>query len=371
LLKLVALRLRECTRETDVVARLGGDEFAILQTIDGNQREGAIVLANRILRTVDATYDLGGHAVTIGTSIGITVAPDDSAAPDQLLKNADLALYRAKSAGRNGYHFFEAEMDLEAQARRTLEVDLHNGIARGEFEIHYQRVIDAPTKETCGVEGLVRWRHPQRGILFPDAFVFLAEDTGLIIPLGEWILRKACADAASWPPHIKVAVNLSPIQFRRGDLVDTVARALVDSRLPPERLELEITESVLLQRNDMNIATLHQLRNLGVSVVLDDFGTGYSPLTYLRMFPFNRIKIDKTFVEELSSNQDCAAIVCAIAGLGRSLNIGTTAEGVETDEQFELVRAAGCTHIQGYLFGRPVPASELEFAHPRTNAKVA
>jgi diguanylate cyclase (GGDEF)-like protein/PAS domain S-box-containing protein len=362
LLKAVAQRLRSSTRETDVVARLGGDEFAILQTVEGGQRESALVLANRILEVVTAPYDLDGQQVIIGTSIGIATAPDDGDDGDQLLVKADLALYRAKSEGRNGYRFFQAEMEAEVRARHALEVDLRAAVARGEFELHYQTVVDIPTQETRGVEGLVRWRHPQRGIVSPLQFILLAEETGLIVPLGRWILRRACSDAAGWPSHIKVAVNLSPAQFRKGDLIDTVSRTLTETGLPPERLELEITESVLLQKNAENLAVLHQLKNLGVSIVLDDFGTGYSSLSYLKMFPFDKIKIDKSFVEELANRADCAAIVGAVISLGRSLDIGTIAEGVETPEQLALLRAAGCREAQGYLFSRPVPASQLTFA---------
>jgi len=361
LLKAVAQRLRMATRETDAVARLGGDEFAILQTVHTDQKESAVVLANRLLRTICAPYEIEGHQIVIGISIGIASAPDHGDDADQLLKNADLALYRAKSEGRNGYRFFEIEMDAEARLRRALEVDLRNAVSRQEFELHYQNVIDVTTLQTCGVEALVRWHHPQHGLIAPDRFIPLAEEIGMIIPLGEWIVRRACMDAVSWPAHVKLAVNLSPVQFRNGNLVDVVVNALFESGLPPERLELEITETVLLQKNAENLAVLHQLKNLGACIVLDDFGTGYSSLSYLRMFPFDKIKVDQSFVAELSNRADCAAIVCAITSLGRSLNIQTTAEGVETREQFDLLCAAGCTQAQGYLFGRPRAAADLNF----------
>jgi diguanylate cyclase (GGDEF)-like protein len=366
LLKEVARRLQAIMQKTDTVGRLGGDEFAILQTVETHQKADAIGLANRLLKSICAPYAIDGHQIVIGISLGIALAPDDGTDADQLLKNADLALYRAKSEGRNGYRFFDAEMDAEARLRRALEIDLRNALCQdkdplGEFELHYQTVIDVATRETCGVEALVRWRHPQHGLITPGKFIPLAEEIGLIIPLGGWIMQKACVDAANWPVNIKLAVNLSPVQFRDGNLADIVAAALAGSGLRPERLELEITESVLLQKNAGNIAILHQLKGLGVGIVLDDFGTGYSSLSYLRTFPFDKIKIDKSFVAELSDRGDCAAIVCAITGLGRSLDIVTTAEGVETQEQFNLLHAAGCSQAQGYLFSRPCPASELEF----------
>ena len=371
LLKAVAQRLIAAVRETDVLARLGGDEFAILQTIDGDQRDRAVELAHRLLEVLTAPYDLDGQQAIIGTSIGIACAPDDGTDSDQLLRKADLALYRAKSEGRNRYRFFEAEMEAEVQARHALDVDLRTALTRGEFELHYQTLVDIATRDTRGVEALVRWRHPQRGLVPPDRFIPIAEETDLIVPLGAWILRKACADAASWPAHVKVAVNLSPAQFRRGDLIDTVSRALADTGLPPKRLELEITESVLLQKNAANLEVLHQLKSLGVSIVLDDFGTGYSSLSYLKMFPFDKIKIDRTFVEEITSRADCASIVGAVINLGRSLDIGTVAEGVETQEQLTLLRAAGCGEAQGYLFSRPVPARELKFTRPKAKRKTA
>jgi len=359
LLKAVAHRLRAGTRETDMVARLGGDEFALLQSVEGNQREGAIILANRLLEEISAPYEIDGHQIVIGTSIGIVLAPSDGTEADQLLKNADLALYRAKSEGRHGYRLFDPAMDAEARARRALQVDLRNAIARDEFELYYQTVFEARTGNVCGAEALVRWCHPQHGVIEPNQFIHLAEEVGLIAPLGEWILRKACTEAARWPSGIKLAVNLSPAQFRKCNLVDIVADALVTSGLPPDRLEVEITESLLLQKNAGNLSMLHELKSLGISIVLDDFGTGYSSFSYLRMFPFDKIKIDRSFVSELSVRADCAAIVCAVVGLGRGLNIVTTAEGVETAEQLALLRAAGVDQVQGFLFSRPCPATEL------------
>jgi diguanylate cyclase (GGDEF)-like protein len=362
LLKLVAQRLRACTRESDTVARLGGDEFAVLQTVEGDLKESSAVLGHRLLESIGAPYRLNGHDIIIGASIGIVSAPDDGSRADELLRNADLALYKAKSEGRNAYCIFRAEMGAEAQLRHTLESDLRDAIARNEFELYYQTIVDVATRKVCSVEALVRWNHPRSGLVYPDSFIPLAEASGLIMPLSEWILRKACMDARLWSPDIKVAVNLSPVQFRSGNPVEIVTNALDASGISPRRLELEITESVLLHNNDGNIALLNELQSAGVSIALDDFGTGYSSLSYLRIFPFDKIKIDKSFVAELSQSGDSAAIVCAITSLGRSLNIETTAEGVETLEQFELLRAAGCTQAQGFLFDHPRPISELEFS---------
>jgi diguanylate cyclase (GGDEF)-like protein len=362
LLKAVARRLQESTRESDTVGRLGGDEFAILQHADGQQRERAIRLAERLLRVVSAPYEIDGHRVIIGISIGIAMAPQDGTDSACLLRNADLALYRAKADGRNTFRFFEPAMDDDVRLQRTLEVDLHNAIVNQEFEAHYQPVVDLATGKVCAIEALIRWRHPTRGMILPDRFIPVAEERGMIAAIGKWMLRRACDDAATWPAHIRVAVNLSPVQFRNSDLLEIVSAALADSGLAPERLELEITESVLLQKNSRDLEILYQIKSLGVSVVLDDFGTGYSSLSYLRRFPFDNIKIDKSFVQEMPHRSDCAAIVCAITSLGRELDMTTTAEGVETEEQLELVRAAGCRQAQGFLLGRPCPASELEFA---------
>jgi diguanylate cyclase (GGDEF)-like protein/PAS domain S-box-containing protein len=361
LLKVVATRLLECTRETDVVARLGGDEFAVLATADGEQRESAITVASRLLEAVAAPCDLDGHQLNIGTSIGVALAPEHGTEVDQLLKNADLALYKAKAEGRDAYRFFEDAMGVEARTRRAHQVELRNALANDEFELHYHPIIDIRTGETASIEALIRWRHPQRGMIAPCNFIPLAEESGLIHPIGDWVLRKACSDAVRWPPQIKVDVNLSAVQFRKSNPVDDFCKLLNDTSLPPERLELEITESVLLQNNVEHVEALHQLRLMGISIVLDDFGTGYSSLSYLRMFPFDKIKIDRSFVHELAKNADCAAIVSAVAGLGSSLRIGTVAEGIETGDQLLLVHAAGCTHAQGFLFGRPCPAAELKF----------
>ena len=361
LLKVVASRLSTCIRETDVVARLGGDEFAILATADGDQRASAMVTADKLLAAVAAPYDLDGHHLSIGTSIGIALAPEHGTEVDQLVKNADLALYKAKAEGRDAYRFFEHSMGVEVLARRAHQINLRNALANNEFELYYHPIIDIQSKEVASVEALLRWRHPERGMISPSDFIPLAEESGLINSIGEWVLRKACSDATHWPSQVKVSVNLSPVQFRKIGPVDNFCRSLALTGLPPERLELEITESVLLRDNSENVEILHRLRLRGISIVLDDFGTGYSSLSYLRMFPFDKIKIDRSFVHELAKNADCAAIVSAVAGLGRSLRIGTVAEGVETEDQLLLVQAAGCTHAQGFLFGRPCPAAELKF----------
>ena len=360
LLKVVADRLLSCIGETDTVARLGGDEFAILATVDGDQRETAIATANKLLAAVAAPCELDGHHLNIGTSIGIALAPEHGTAVDQLVKNADLALYRAKAEGRNAYRFFDDAMSIEARRRRAYQNDLRNALTNDEFELHYHPIVDIQTREIASVEALIRWRHPKRGLIAPAEFIHVAEETGLINPIGDWVLRKACSDAMRWPPAVKVSVNLSAVQFRKVYPIDNFCDVLAESGLPPERLELEITETVLLQGSAENVETLHQLRLMGISIVLDDFGTGYSSLSYLRMFPFDKIKIDRSFVHELAKNADCAAIVSAVAGLGRSLRISTVAEGIETEDQLLLVRAAGCTHAQGYLFGRPCPAPALK-----------
>jgi len=369
LLKEMALRLKSSLRETDILARLGGDEFAIIQAGEEEQRNGALALATRILEIVSRPVDLAGTKVNVGASIGIALAPEDGTEPEELLKKADLALYRTKSEGRNGYNFFRQEMTVEADARYRLRNEMRDAIARGEFELHYQPVLDVKSQQACGVEALVRWRHPVKGWLAPDTFIPLAEESGLIVALGEWILERACTDAASWPAHIKVAVNLSAAQFRKGGLFEVILGALVESGLEPSRLELEITESVLLENEADYRPMLQQLKNLGVSVVLDDFGQGYSSLGYLTRFPVDKIKIDKAFTQGLSKRADCTAVIASVLTLARSLDIVTTAEGVETEEQFALLRAAGVDFVQGYLFGRPAPASALDFARVTPNGR--
>ena len=362
LLKALAQRLSASLRETDILARLGGDEFAIIQGSDENQREAAIALAIRLLDIVAEPFDLDGRRVTVGTSIGIAFAPEDGSSAGELLQNADLALYRVKSEGRNNFRFFEAEMSQGASERLQLISDMRAALTRKEFELYYQPVFDAKTSQPCGVEALVRWRHPVNGLMSPDRFIPLAEETGLMEPLGEWILEQACTDAALWPEHIKVAVNLSAVQFRSGSLFEVILCALVESGLPPERLELEITETALMQNVESNSAVIQQLKNIGISIALDDFGTGYSSLSYLTTFPFDKIKIDKSFTQGLSNRAECAAIVASVLTLARGLDMTVTAEGVETKQQFELLRIAGVHQMQGYLFARPGPLAELNFS---------
>jgi diguanylate cyclase (GGDEF)-like protein len=361
LLRQFAARLESNMQPGWTAARVGGDEFAVIQVANSGQRAAAIGLAEKIIREVGAPFDIEGHRIVIGVSIGITLAPHDGDDCNELMKNADLALSRAKSEGRKGYRFFEAEMDAAARLHRALEVDLRNALLWQEFVLYYQPIVDIASQRICGTEALIRWKHPEHGMVAPDCFIPIAEETGLIIPLGEWILDTACAEAAKWPDHIRIAVNLSPIQFRSTRLVASVREALAKSSLPARRLELEITESVLLQKDEGNLATLHALSDLGVSIALDDFGTGYSSLSYLRTFPFEKIKIDRSFIADMSDHADCSAIVSAITSLSRSLDVVTTAEGVETREQLTLLKAVGCSQAQGYLFSRPVPATELDF----------
>jgi diguanylate cyclase (GGDEF)-like protein/PAS domain S-box-containing protein len=369
LLKIVAARLRNSVREVDTVARVGGDEFAIVQTGVGLPIDVA-VLARRICDAIKAPYDLQGHAVVLDTSIGISMAPSDGTDPNELLKNADMALYGAKADGRGAYRFFEPAMDARMKARRSLEMALRQALGNGDFELHYQPIVNLSDHRISCCEALLRWNHPERGMIPPAEFVPVAEEIGLIIPLGEWVLRKACADAALWPDDVKVAVNLSPIQVMNQNLVTTVVGALASAQLPANRLEIEITESVLMQNTETTLAALHRLRELGVRISMDDFGTGYSSLSYLRSFPFDKIKIDRCFISGLAEGDDSVAIVLAIAGLARNLGIRTTAEGVETRQQLQQVRALGCTEMQGFLFSpaqRPEDMDRLFRSHAAKN----
>ncbi len=371
LLTELAGRLKESLREHEMVARLGGDEFAVIQCGEADQREGAIALAVRLLEIVARPFNLDGHDVTIGTSIGIALAPENGTATGELMKKADLALYRVKSEGRNNFSFFDAELSKDVTSRLKLVSDLRAALTRNEFELYYQPVFDAKASRPCGMEALVRWRHPTLGLMSPDRFIWLAEETGLMEQLGQWILEQACRDAMTWPDEIKVAVNLSAAQFRSGALFDVILCALVESGLPPERLELEITESLLLENKENHRVVIQQLKNIGVTIVLDDFGTGYASLSYLTAFPFDKIKIDQSFTQDLSSRVDCAAVVASVISLARSLDIAVTAEGVETREQFELLRTAGVNQVQGYLFGRPGPLAAIDFALLEQAARTA
>jgi diguanylate cyclase (GGDEF)-like protein len=359
LLSEVARRLQASVRDIDVLARLGGDEFAIIQEGGANQREGAVALALRIIGAISVPFDLNGHQVEVGTSIGIAMAPEDGVEPDELLKRADLALYSVKSSGRNDFCLFRNEMLEIVNTQQSAERELREAIAQRQFELHYQPVVDVETRELRGVEALVRWRHPDKGMIAPDHFIPLAESTGLIVPLGEWILNQACADAANWPAHVKIAVNISAIQFKKGNLFEVILGVLVKTGLQPDRLELEITETSLLENQDAHLTTIRQLKNLGLSIALDDFGTGFSSINYLTIFPFDKIKIDKSFTKGILSRADCKAVVASTLALAQGLGIVTTVEGVETEEQFEYMRNAGVELAQGYLFGRPVPIAEF------------
>jgi diguanylate cyclase (GGDEF)-like protein/PAS domain S-box-containing protein len=358
LLQEVAGRITATVRKEDTVARLGGDEFAIVQVSEAQPSEVSS-FATRLVEVLSAPYHIREHQIIIGASIGISMASDDSGDADQLLKNADLALYRAKADGRGTFRFFETGMDARAQARRLMTLELRSALQHGEFELYYQPIYDIEASRIICFEALIRWHHPARGLIAPAEFIPIAEETGLIVEIGEWVLREACAAAASWPQNIGISVNLSPAQFKSRNLVASIVAALSDVGLAPERLELEITESVLLQDGEVTLAILHKLREHGVHICMDDFGTGYSSLSYLRSFPFDKIKIDQTFVSDLASRGDSMAIVRAVTGLGKSLSIATTAEGVETAEQLSLLRSEGCTQAQGYLLSPPRSAAEV------------
>jgi diguanylate cyclase (GGDEF)-like protein len=358
LLRAVAGRLRGCVRDTDTISRVGGDEFSIIQTdiVDATDAER---LARRISEAITAPYDLHGHLVMVDTSIGIALAPADGTDVNDLLKNADMALYGAKADGRGVYRFFEPKMDARMKARRTLELALRKALEKGEFELYYQPVVNLRHQDVHCCEALIRWHHPERGIVSPGEFIPVAEEIGLIVALGEWVIRRACEDAAKWPDEICVAVNLSPTQLNNKSLLPTVLSALASSQLPAHRLELEITEAVLMQNTEATLKALHQLRSLGIRISMDDFGTGYSSLSYLRSFPFDKIKIDRCFINGLGDSSESAAIVQAVAGLAVSLSMTTTAEGVETRDQLDRVRELGCTDVQGFFYSPPVPLREL------------
>jgi diguanylate cyclase (GGDEF)-like protein len=357
LLKEVAQRLRNCVRKTDTVARVGGDEFVVMLSAADPEAEPAN-LAARIIEAVSEPYEIEGQKCAIGTSVGIAIS-NGEVDNDALVVQADLALYRSKSDGRGTYRFFEEEMDTSARRRRGMEQDLRSALINGEFELNYQPLVNLARDEIAGFEALLRWRHSERGLVSPADFIPVAEECGLIIPIGEWVLRQACADAAAWPDHIKVAVNLSPMQFKGRALVQSVVSAVAAAGISPNRLELEITESALLSDSEDTLAILRKLSDFGVRIAMDDFGTGYSSLRYLRSFPFDKIKIDKSFISGLFDGDSSLAIVRAISGLGRALDLSITAEGVETQEQLDVIRKEGCTEMQGFLFSKPKPASEL------------
>jgi diguanylate cyclase (GGDEF)-like protein len=358
LLVAVAGRLQDCVREIDTTARLGGDEFAIIQFAT-QKPDDADALAQRILAAFRKPFDIGGHQIMSGVSIGAIALSDIAKSYENVMRDADIALYLAKTEGRGTVRFFEPEMDARIHEKRLLERELQGAASRNEFELYYQPQVSLITNRIIGFEALIRWRHPTRGLVSPMDFIPVAEETGIIVEIGEWVLRTACFEAENWQTDISVAVNLSPVQFRKQDLVATVQAALDASGLNPDRLELEITESVFLSNSEDTLAALHQLRAMGVKIALDDFGTGYSSLSYLQSFPFSKIKIDKSFVRDLGTNKESMSIVRAVIGLGQSLNMTTIAEGVETREQLDKLRTKGCAEAQGYLFSRPRPADEL------------
>jgi diguanylate cyclase (GGDEF)-like protein/PAS domain S-box-containing protein len=358
LLRAVARRLRTTLREEDAVARLNSDEFAILQS-GVTRPDDAGLLARRLLEVMAEPFLLEDHTLVIGASIGIAVSPSDGDESEKLLKNADLALSRTKTDFRGSFSFFEAEMDARAQSRRKIEGDLRNAINKGVLQPHYQPLVDLATGRITGFEALVRWPDPERGMISPGEFIPVAEDTGLIGAVGSLMLHRACMDAAQWPDDVRVAVNLSPLQFRIGNLLSLVMDELKQSRLPARRLELEITETLLLEKSSQVLATLHALRALGVRIALDDFGTGYSSLSYLRSFPFDKIKMDRSFVQEVDANRDAQAIIRSIVSLGKGLGVTITAEGVETGAELSCLRAEGCHEGQGFLFSRARPHAEI------------
>ena len=358
LLKQVAKRLLGCVRARDTVARIGGDEFVILHDAKDPTKEAA-ALASRVIEVIGIPYDVNGHQVTIGTSVGIAVPLDDDVTPESLLAQADMALYSSKASGRGTYSFFEQEMNTRAHERRELEQDLRLALAEGEFELNYQPLMNLESNEISSVEALLRWRHPSRGTIPPSEFIPIAEETGLIVPIGHWVLREAAAEAVRWPEHIKLAVNLSPVEFKSHRLFESVSDALASTGLSPNRLDLEITESVLLEESEGTLDILRRLRDMGIGVSMDDFGTGYSSLSYLQKFPFDKIKIDRCFLANISTSEESLALVRAISGLGRALGLVVTAEGVETREQLDLIRSEGCTEMQGFFLSPPVVADDL------------
>ncbi|WP_164718574.1 EAL domain-containing protein [Bradyrhizobium sp. LVM 105] len=358
LLKSVAASLRRCAGPADFVARLGGDEFAVVQSAV-TSRDQVDELVARMYATIRAPFDCMGHHLTTDASIGIALAPEHGTVLDQILKNADMAMYAAKAAGRRTYRFFEPEMDAKVRERRQLESDLRHAIAHGGLEVYYQPCLNLKDDRITGCEALVRWRHPERGMVSPAEFIPIAEDTGLINEVGEWVLATACRDAVNWPDDIRLAVNVSPVQFKSGTLALKIMAALAASNLPASRLELEITEAVLIRDDDAALTILHQLRAIGVRIALDDFGTGYSSLSYLHRFPFDKIKIDRCFVDDIAGPDGSASIVQAVVNLAAARRMTTTAEGVETEEQQRLLRALGCSEMQGYLFSAAKPADKV------------
>jgi diguanylate cyclase (GGDEF)-like protein len=358
LLHAVAQRFIAFARVTDTVARLGGDEFATLLT-GLHHVSDAAAYAERMIEVVRTPFVIDGQRITIGASVGIAVAPDHGSDRDTLMRNADIALYRAKAAGRSDYRMFEPSMEADMQARRILELELDQALIGDQLELHYQPMFDAETMELAGFEALLRWHHPIRGLVSAGEFMCVAEDTEVINAIGRWVIQEACRTAADWPQRLRLAINVSPVQLRGGNFAANLQEILARENLPPGRLELEVTETVLLERNASTLQALQDIQAMGVSIALDDFGTGYSSLAYLQNFTFGRIKIDQSFVRGLPDDNGAYAIVRAIIGLGDSLGIPTTAEGVQDQRQLEVLRAEGCGEVQGFLLGRPLPASAL------------
>ena len=359
LLRAVGERLRANVGDNDLVARIGGDEFAVALS-DIAAASDAAAITTRICDAIRVPYEIAGHTLMVDSSVGISLAPDDGSDADALIKNADLALSRAKSEGRGIYRFFEPEMDARTQARRKIELALKNALPRDEFELFYQPIVNLKTNQITSFEALLRWHHPERGLILPTEFVPVAEEIGLIAPIGDWVIYQSCKEAATWPEHLKVAINLSPAHLARSNIIALITGALAAARLTANRVELEVTEAVLLHATENTLATLHQLRDMGVRIALDDFGTGYSSLSYLRSFPFDKLKIDRSFIKDIGENEESVAIIEAIAKLARALNVTTTAEGVETEQQLREIRRLGFTEMQGFLFSQPLPRAKVQ-----------
>lgn len=358
----VGEQLSACIRETDIVARLGGDEFVIIAT-HLRDDENASNLAQRIIDAIKKGVELESQWLSTSTSIGIAIYPRDGTDADELLKNADLALYQAKDAGRGGYRFFDPQLNAQVQSRKALQKDLEKALQSQSLEVYFQPILDASSAQVVGAEALLRWRHPERGFIPPDVFIPIAESSGLIGSLGEWVLRNACTQHSKWReaglPAIQIAVNISSVQFRRGDLVDSIANIIDESGIHPCFLDLEITESMLMEVGKPVRSLLHGLHALGVKLAIDDFGTGYSSLAYLKRFPVDKLKIDRSFVGDITNDPDDATIARAVISLGKSLNLVTVAEGVETKAQLEFLRREKCDQVQGYYFSRPIPGDEF------------
>ncbi len=357
LLREVATRIKAVTREVDTIARLGGDEFAIIQRVSAVPRD-ATQLAERLIAALGKSCTIDGNEIEIGASVGISLAPDDSLDGDELIRNADMALYHAK-ANRGSFSFFKPAMDEQVRSRRKTEGDLRAALAEEQFELHFQPVVSVVDRQVTSLEALLRWRHPERGAVPPSEFIPMAEENGLIVPIGEWVLRRACQEAAKWPEHIKVAVNVSAVQLKSPEILQTIAAAIDAAGVDGSRLIVEVTESVMITDAELAISTLHSIRGMGCTIAMDDFGTGYSSLSYLRRFPFDKIKIDQSFVSELGQREDSVAIVRAATGLAKALGMEAVAEGVETEQQFAHIAAEGCSEAQGYLISRPMPAADV------------